>query len=457
MTKEYKLSRYTVFTKNVVSSKYQIAYSTLSNKLLAIDKNIVQEVMASNFGSVPEKVLSRLIDYEFIVPIETNELEKVIARFQKFIVNDDLLYQVIQPSADCQLGCNYCGQVHTKGTISNENIDEKIYNRIVHNLSKKEYKTLGISWFGGEPLMGLTQIKKLSKRLIALAKDTGLDYTAKMVTNGLSLKKHIFYDLFFNYRISSFEITLDGSQRYHDERRHTKRGQKTFDIIIQNIEQIVADPRFLNSGVNINIRSNIDGKNNVDTEHLINLLEERGILKYVNFYLAPLHAWGNDAHKKAMTRQEFADFEAKILLQLMRKNKKMQAIPSRPKDIVCMSLYDNSELFDAKGNVYNCTEISQVPMYSENNFEYRIGELKSNDHSIIDSVLRPFSNWNNDILNEKVPCHQCRILPICGGGCPKLWGEGLYPCPSMKDNIEDRVFLQFYQDNLNHDGHFVSI
>lgn len=453
---QYKLSRYLVFTKNTISSKYHIVYSTLSNKILALDKNVVSLIQNGNFNEVEDYIMKKLIDYEFITNIETNELKKVVERFKNFIINDNLLYQVIQPSANCQLGCNYCGQVHFKNTIAKQNVSDKIFDRISHNISKKNYKTLSISWFGGEPLMGLSQIKQLSKRLISLAESKNMEYTAKMVTNGLSLKKHVFFDLFLNHKIYSYEITLDGSQKFHDERRHTKNGGNTFDIIIKNIEDIVSDDRFINSGANINIRSNIDGGNNEDTINLINILEEKNILKFVNFYLAPLHSWGNNAHEKAMSRKSFSKFETDVLLTLIKKNKKIQAVPSRPKDIVCMSLYDNSELFDSQGNIYNCTEVSQVPVYDEN-FTYRIGNLISDDKVTLDNSVRPFSDWNDEILNGTIPCKQCRILPICGGACPKLWREGQYPCPSLKDNIEDRVFLQFYQDNLNTDGKFKSL
>ncbi|ASW74368.1 radical SAM/SPASM domain-containing protein [Chryseobacterium piperi] len=450
----YKISKYVFFSKNIICSKYTLAYSTITNKILAIEKDMAIKIQNEEFEDVDSDIFQKLIEYEFVRPAHINELQEVINRFKSFINDDDLLYQVIQPSANCQLGCDYCGQVHNNKNITNKNVDEKIFNRIVHNLSKKDYKTLGISWFGGEPLMGLSQLKKMSKRLIALTESKSIDYTAKMVTNGLSLKKEIFYDLFLNYKISSFEVTLDGTAEFHDDRRYTKSGKRTFNLILKNLEDIVNDKRFANSGVNINIRSNIDGENYKDTENLINILEEKNILKYVNFYLAPLHSWGNDAHKKTLNREEFAKFELEVALKLIEKNKRVQTVPKRGKDIVCMSLYDNSELFDAEGNVYNCSEVSQVPVYAENNYEYRIGNLSDHSHPNIDKSERPFANWNDEILEKKTPCYDCKLLPICGGACPKLWKEGMYPCPSMKTNFEDRIFLQFYQDNLDENKEF---
>jgi uncharacterized protein len=33
------------------------------------------------------------------------------------------------------------------------------------------------------------------------------------------------------------------------------------------------------------------------------------------------------------------------------------------------------------------------------------------------------------------------FLPVCGGSCPKHWGEGDPPCPSYKFNIQQRLDL----------------
>ncbi|NAW50808.1 hypothetical protein GNY06_05230 [Elizabethkingia argentiflava] len=104
---KYKLSRYLVFTKNTISLKYHIVYSTLSNKILALDKNVVSLIQNGNFNEVDDSIMNKLIEYEFVTNIETDELKKVVERFKNFIINDNLLYQVIQPSANCQLGCNY--------------------------------------------------------------------------------------------------------------------------------------------------------------------------------------------------------------------------------------------------------------------------------------------------------------------------------------------------------------
>jgi uncharacterized protein len=99
----------------------------------------------------------------------------------------------------------------------------------------------------------------------------------------------------------------------------------------------------------------------------------------------------------------------------------------------------NAEVVDAYGNIYNCTEVPYVPVYE--NSDYKLGNLNSTE------LLKPrvFSNFNQRILNNKLPCSTCNMLPVCGGSCPKQWEEGNVPCPSAKHNIDQKLLLYYMQ------------
>ncbi|WP_129021444.1 radical SAM/SPASM domain-containing protein [Edaphocola flava] len=445
---QYKKSYYFIKGNVLVGGKYEIIYSTLSNKLYALDQQIGGLIEEGQFEQIPENILNKLVEDKFIRLSETNELQEHITVNKQAIDNDSYtLYQSIQPSANCQLGCSYCGQSHNKKTMGFFQ-EEAILSRVVHNLTKKEYKALGICWFGGEPLMGIKSIRSLSNRFQDLCNEQQLDYSAKIVTNGLSLKREIFFDLLLNHKVDEFEITLDGTATYHDQRRHTKEGNHTFDIILNNLKSIVNDERFAQHKPTLIIRSNIDKNNYESITELVELLEQENIFKYAKFYLAPIHSWGNDAHFTSLSDTEFADIELEMKLQLLAKGYPIQFVPGQQKNIVCMSLKDNAELFDAEGNLFNCSEVSQVPVYENNNNQHRIAQYTHSSNELIDETFRPFSNWNDTILKGEVPCSTCKILPICGGQCPKLWHEGIQACPSVKFNFPDRIVAQFYANNM---------
>lgn len=434
----YKLSKYLVFSEPIIQNKFRLVYSTRSTTMLLINVDLYQKLLDGFFDLIEKKSFEEILNLQIAVPFDFDELSSIIQENKSVIRDETLLYQVIAPSANCQLGCGYCGQVHTKNNLD-ERLNDKLIERITKNLNAKNHKQLLIGWFGAEPLMGLKNIKELSLRLKKLAHDHNCSYSAKMVTNGLSLKKNIFYDLVENYNVKGFEITLDGTEEHHDIRRHTKLKEKTFNLIFKNLKEIVSDPRFELLNCSIKIRCNVDESNYKSTFDLIELLSSENILNKISFYTAPIHSWGNDAHLNSLSLNDYSKFQIEEYLFLMGKNHSFTILPSIKTNIVCTSLHDNAEVFDADGNVYNCTEISQVPAYKEEN-TFTLGKLYDSSYT---NEERSYSNWNDDILNGEVPCTNCRILPICGGACPKLWKEGISPCPPIKYNIEDRLLLEF--------------
>lgn len=111
-----------------------------------------------------------------------------------------------------------------------------------------------------------------------------------------------------------------------------------------------------------------------------------------------------------------------------------------------MAVSKKSEMYDAYGNVFNCTEVSYVPKYK--NSDYVLSNLNENSKSLRE---RPFNDWNNQLLTNRFPCHTCRMLPVCGGACPKSWHEDMRACPSAKFNIEDRLKLVYLNSKSRRD------
>src|SRR5207248_1730977 len=139
-----------------------------------------------NLGVLPEPMVAELCDIELLVPADTDELATVLARQRVASATDDRLTLVVQPTAACQLACGYCGQEHSRTHLS-ESHQDLFLDSARRRLATGRYHTLGISWFGAEPLAGLRVIRRLSPRLQALAAEFGCDYTSSITTNGFSL------------------------------------------------------------------------------------------------------------------------------------------------------------------------------------------------------------------------------------------------------------------------------
>lgn len=438
---QFKKSFYKVDV-GIPNTKDHMIYSSRTSECIVLKEENYAHYANDDFDSLPTEFLDKLIDFELIVPSAENELKSIIDENEASVTESNVLYQVIQPSGNCQLGCGYCGQVHKKKNLPSS-YDENLLKRIKFKLlANPQYNYLQLGWFGGEPLMGLQSMRRLTPKLKKLCEEHNLGYSSKVVTNGLSLKPKIFLELVKEHKVNSFEVTLDGVAEFHDKRRFVKSGEKSFDIIFQNLKDIFSLPEYDTLDVGISMRCNVDSSNFEGVTPLLEMLHANDMHKRLSgFYVAPIHSWGNEAHLVSLEKEEFATREIGWIIEQFKNGFSPTLLPPRKKE-VCMVVDPNSELFDAFGNIFNCTEVSQVPVYE--NSEYLLGNLKFVDDTV-QFQNKPFTDWNQTVLkgDKGYPCTTCNMLPVCGGSCPKSWKEGIVACPSSKHNIEDKLVLAY--------------
>lgn len=433
-----KLSSYRVvsppFFDEIEGLSKRILYATRTASIRIIDEASWKMLEAGRFDQLPKESLIDLVDIELLVPVDEDELTTILNCNDATAIDIDFLSFVIQPTASCQLGCHYCGQEHRNKLLSDEN-QQLLVQRVRTKLQEKKVRQLSISWFGAEPLVGFSVMKTLTPHLQALAESFGCSYEAKMVTNGLALTEKIATEIVKDLGVRSIEITLDGVAEYHNTRRMQKNGMPTFDKIFANV---LALARRNDLDIELSIRCNVDGQNYQSVSPLIRLLAEEGLQERITFYVAPVHSWGNDAHIRSLPPEEFAAWEIQWFSEMIQLGFKPTLIPDRT-PIVCIAVTPNAELVDADGTIFNCSEVSYVPTYGTPN-EYAIGHLSGKE---MPGKRERLGNFNAQVRQGEYPCSSCRMLPVCGGACPKAWQEGLEPCPSAKRNIEQRLLLSY--------------
>lgn len=103
-----------------------------------------------------------LLENGFI--IENNDLDErqiwLDLRQQRRLKNDTYM-MIINPTLDCNLKCWYCFQNHKKGSHITDRLIEAIKNNIEYQYELVRYKTLFLSFFGGEPMIEYKQIIKI--------------------------------------------------------------------------------------------------------------------------------------------------------------------------------------------------------------------------------------------------------------------------------------------------------
>ena len=438
----YKLSYYSFFSDPVGKDQQRVAYSTRGGKMILIT-GAAYELIANELAAhLPGPYLQKLLDAMILVPADENELESVIGENVEAVnVAGGQLNEVIQPTAMCQLGCYYCGQQHTKTSMS-EPIMEELVEKIVEKFKAGGYSSLYISWFGAEPLMALPQMRVIYRLLTEKIADPAVKIGGKIVTNGLSLKEKIFEELMTKFNIDTIEITLDGLGKYHDEHRYTKAGGESFDLIYRNLKAALRGTSFQGRNSPIIIRCNVDRKNIDGVEPLIRQLALDGLhTKIRKLYFIGVYSWaGNEAHKNNVSKEEFAMQHLKWEILKIKLGYPFGATLYPRKKVTCIAVGGDSEVYDAYGNIYNCTEISYADYYPAG--QYQTGHLLEEPLRV--EGKKPFNDWYETVRSgDRFPCTRCRMLPICGGSCPKSWMEGNPACPTFKFSLLQEIKLKY--------------
>ena len=370
-----KISKYVVATQSVFDERdyrrKRVVFATRTATVRVVDEAIWETLLEGKFDDLPEQVIRDLLAIQLLVDTEEDELTTIISGNRRSIAEDLVYYQVVQPTAACQLGCDYCGQSHSGQRLS-ENHQEKFVDYVQAGLanSVKPYRTLAICWFGGEPLLALPVMRSLTPKLKAIATEYGCSYQAKLVTNGARLTSELATELVAQMNVNQIEITLDGTEDFHDTRRHRKNGKPTFSTIFANLVSVAERDDL---AVALSVRCNVDKRNFEGVSPLIKTLAGAGLQKRITFYTASVYSWGNDADRLSLSPAEYASLQIRWFIEQLKLGFDVGIVPQlRP--IVCMAVNPDSRLVDAFGNVFNCTEVSYVPAYGTPN-RFAVGHL----------------------------------------------------------------------------------
>jgi uncharacterized protein len=480
MNPAYRLSRFHVVSPPVGDQKQagrlrRVLFGTRKAKAHLIDDAAWAALAAGAWDALPREVRDALVESDILVPADEDELQTILDENAAAARDDRSLYLVVQPTAWCQLGCTYCGQRHTQEMLGAEN-QNRLVERVRQGLASGRYACLQVCWFGGEPLAGLTIMRTLSRRFRAAAADYGCAYDAKMVTNGLLLTPEIAEEVVREMATSRIEVTIDGTAEYHDRRRPAKNGAGTFDRIFANVVALLerkekrgqspfadtARGQAAVDGANgdsplfsppaLSIRCNVDPQNRAGVRPLLERFAAAGVQGGLeSFYVAPVFNWGNDAGQQNVTREEFARWEVEWFVAMFKLGFPVAVLPQREKT-GCLAMKPDAELVDPHGVLFKCSEVPLVPAYEQPALRnslgcaggcatnrYAVGDLERG----IDPERFAFRDFSDRIRRGEYPCHECALLPSCGGYCPKKWDDGDVPCPAFKYNIEQRLLLAY--------------
>lgn len=276
------------FNYVVTKDNNTIIFNSLQNTLTVLSSDDYKNISVG----YNDKINTFLKNQGIIVDDDCDEDKAAILKYQN-VIDDGILELIILPTLACNFRCPYCYEEKNIGKMSDEVIDS-IVKFVKQHISRA--RGLHLSWFGGEPLLCMDVIEKLSNSLIKLARVYRKGYSSNITTNGYLLDIGTFKKLLYDFHVTHYQITLDGCAEFHNKTRPLANGAPTYDKILENL---IAIKENIKSGLfTILIRTNLTKES---LEHLESHVRE--LEKYFSndsrfvFLFKEVGNWGGESVK----------------------------------------------------------------------------------------------------------------------------------------------------------------
>ena len=175
---QLKISRYTF----VFSDKGRhYLYNTMSNALLEVDEELaalIKDVKSKNMQlpqDLDETLIHQLKKNLFITENDEDDflIYKSVIQSQRNSKSGAVF--TIAPTMDCCFSCHYCFEKCKRPSYMDENVMKGITKYIA---SQTQTNYVGVTWFGGEPLMAVDEMERLYRKIRRVLK--GKQYSSFM-------------------------------------------------------------------------------------------------------------------------------------------------------------------------------------------------------------------------------------------------------------------------------------
>lgn len=327
----------------------------------------------------------------------------------------------IAPTSDCNFRCVYC---YEKDRLRPSRMSEEVMERVVGLLLERAggLRELSVTWYGGEPLLALDVIEKLSERFLDICVREHIGYSAGIITNGSLLTRQTVEKL-NRLKVGFYQITVDGTKENHDRTRPLKGGGGTYELILSRLAQC----RDLLPEVSLRI--NVDRGSIGAAGQIRAALRERGLEGKVRPYLGRITNDNDDPALRplCLTGREFARCLPGFLDGGDDAGEAWLRSYPKVKGSFCGADRQNSYVIDSDGLLYKCwNDIGKKDM--------AVGSLLTGER------LHPASAYADMAYDptEEPGCSSCRCLPLCMGGCPssRRAGGGEERCTAYRYELE---------------------
>lgn len=430
---EYKTSKYNYYLEEN-NELLIINFNRGISSMCVVTDNEKEVVMKYLKGDLHEfkkigKEEEMLIENGFLIPIDHDEESELELKRLDYIY-DNLLHLVIHVTKNCNFRCKYCF-IDFENKKLDYLVQEQIVKYINNNISK--YSGVYISWFGGEPLMGMDVITNISDKVINICKRARKPYVSGITTNGYLLTKENIKKL-IALKVYNYTITLDGLKDSHDKQRVLANEKGTYDIILNNLRYIRDEIKF--KYLRIGIRTNFTKKSleEID-EYLIMLDNEFSKDKRFSIFLKLAYDWGGERVGQIKDSLLDSNDMKKIYIRLLMNSLKMKVDNIGYLNfggLTCNTTKKNKYVIGIDGLIAKCETVCE---------ETKVGKIDS-DGWYIDKSKESKWIFSYKLNNEK--CHDCLFKNMCfNGSCPKKNLENNHTSSCPKPIFINEILLLY--------------
>jgi uncharacterized protein len=412
-----------------------LLYNTKTGAVAILDKKSTHEFfkLLNETRDLHSELLSSLKTEGFLVSKDDDEISDIRSWHLKHINDPRFVHLTILPAESCNFACPYCFQYRKRNKIMKPKIYEAILNLIKKHVmenSKCGNETfLGISWFGGEPLLAIQGIKYFYEKLKMLCRRFPIKVSSSIVTNGYLLNKGVIKNL-VELGVTDFQVTLDGDEVSHDKLRVLKNGSPTFRTIYRNLIEISNTDLNFKMAVRVNFtKTNLKSVNNL----LQKFVKDFGNDPRFLIYFRPVYNFETTRSDIQCMVSDIFNFEDGLKQQLQFTLKALEMLVPLRQEVEWLTPYGKvlellpaptpcwcqaerlySYIIGADGQLFPCDTFVGDKNHS-------IGYLLPNGEIIYNE--ENLQKWKSSIFDapEKYSdCLNCRLLPICMGGCKRL-------------------------------------
>lgn len=387
-------------SKYSVSFPYKGAYilfNTRTQKLLILTKEFVSifnDKEPNLIESFNPNFYKTLVKTGNIINKNLNEYQEIKCTLEKIDNDETMFHVIINPTLNCNFNCWYCYETHNKPMVMSLKILERTKAFLYKICTNNNFKTIKLSFFGGEPLL---QYKKIIKPILIyfneLKKLRSFVSIIHFTTNGYLLNKERISEL-KQFGVNSFQITLDGNQQKHDSTRHLKSGLGSYNRIVNNINSI------LEMGMYVILRINFTSDNINSLNDIFKYFQKIKDSYKQQLIISLNQVWqdkGNLSESEIENLHMLVDEAGLTSLNDLNDGKFQYA---------CYADKKNQAIINYDGLIYKCNARDFTTKNSEGVLS-ESGEINWNDNYSKRMKVR-FKNPS---------CTNCYLLPLCNGGC----------------------------------------